>query len=178
MSASKRDSGYETQKQIHQALGHSLRIELLFDLLANGPTSASRFAKKHDLGQEGLSQVSYHLKVLAKNNLVVLRERIPRRGGAVESVYQLNEESPALSMVMAASNGNSRLTQGCGDGLIRVVRLDVDDHGVEEVKEVVQEFQAHLDKVGAASRERLDSSAESPRSLRVVYTDVDSPFAG
>jgi DNA-binding transcriptional ArsR family regulator len=178
MSASKRDPGYESQQRIHQALGHRLRIELLSDLLEEESISASRFAKKHDLDKEGVSRASYHLKVLAKNDLVVLKERIPRRG-AVENVYQLNDASSALSMVIASPDVNSRLgSQVLPDSRIKVVRLGVDERGVEEVKEVVREFQAHLDKVGAASRERLDSSAESPRSLQVVYTDVGSQFAG
>ena len=178
MSASNQDSGYESQRRIHWALGHSLRIELLLDLLEEESTSASRFAKKHDLDKEAVSRASYHLKVLAKNDLVVLKERIPRRG-AVENVYQLNDASPALNMVIASPNGKSGLhLQAPPDGRMKVVRLGVDDRGVKEVEEAIQEFQAHLERADAASRRRLDSSTESPRRLQVVYTDVGSKSAG
>lgn len=164
--------------RIHQALGHSLRIELLVDMFEAGPISASRFAKKHGLGKEGLSRAAYHLKVLAKNDLVVLKEKIPRRG-AVENLYQLNDDSPTLSLVMASSNGNFRLSsRGREDGLIKVVQLSVDDCGVEEVKEAIREFRAHLDRASTASRQRLDSSSASPKPLQVVYTDVGSKSAG
>jgi DNA-binding transcriptional ArsR family regulator len=174
MSASKHDPGYESQKQIHQALGHSLRIELLRDLLEDGPMSASRFAKKHELDQEGLSRASYHLKVLAKNDLAVLKERIPRRG-SVENVYEVNGDSPLLSMALASVNGYSKLGQRTRAGtLLRVVHLDVDGRGTEEVQEAIREFRARLDQAGTASRQRLDSSAASGKPLQVVYTDVDS----
>jgi DNA-binding transcriptional ArsR family regulator len=170
MSASKHDPAYEDQKRIHQALGHSLRIELLLHLLEEGPTSASRFAKKHGLDQEGLSRASYHLKVLAKNDLAVLKERIPRRG-AVENIYEVNSNSPLLSTALASVKLDQKVPVGA---LLSVVRLEVDEHGVEEVKEAIREFRAHLDQAGAASRQRLDSSSASGKPLRIVYTDVDS----
>lgn len=88
MSASKPDLSFSGNGRLRQALGHSLRIELLFDLLEDGSTSPSRFVEKHGLGEGCLSQVSYHLEVLEKSDVVVLKERIPRRGG-IENVYQV-----------------------------------------------------------------------------------------
>lgn len=173
MSASKHDSGYEDQKRIHEALRHSLRVELLFDLLEDGPTSASRFAKKHELDKEGLSRASYHLKVLAKNDLAVLKEQIPRRG-AVENVYEVNGDSPALSMVLASVKMDQKMRARAS---LSVVRLEVDDRGAEEVQEAVRDFRARLDQAGTASRQRLDSSSASGESLQIVYTDVDPESA-
>lgn len=173
MSAPNPGPGYENQKQLHQALGHRLRIELLFDLLEDGPTSASRFAKKRELDKEGLSRAAYHLKVLAKNDLAVLKEQIPRRG-AVENVYEVNGESPILSMALASVNSYSKSGQRAqGRAPLRVVHLDVDGRGVEEVEKATRNFREHLDQAGAASRQRLDSSRARGKPLQIVYTDVD-----
>lgn len=174
MSASKRNHEYGQFGQLHQALGHSLRIELLFDLLEHGPTSASRFARKHGLEKEGLSRAAYHLKVLAKNDLAVLKEQIPRRG-AVENVYEVKGDSPVLSMALASVNGSVGLDgQTRAGALLRVVHLDVDGRGAEEVQEAIREFRARLDQADTASRQRLDSSPANGKPLQIVYTDVDS----
>jgi DNA-binding transcriptional ArsR family regulator len=177
MSVPRKGSGYKGQRQLYQALGHSLRIDLLFALLEDGPTSASRFANKHRLGKGGLSRVSYHLKVLMKNELVVVKERNPRRG-AIETVYEANANSPVLGMVLASMNGYAELNhKEHARTLLKVVHLDVDDRGVEEVKEAIRGFRAHLDQAETASRRRHNSSSATPRHLQVVYTDVDSRSA-
>ncbi|MGN6662799.1 MAG: hypothetical protein ACTHK6_01115 [Solirubrobacterales bacterium] len=88
MSVSRQDASFDGGRQLHQVLSHGLRLKLLFDALEDGSTSSSRFVEKHGLGEGCLSPVTYHLKVLEKCNVLILRERIPIYG-AIENAYQV-----------------------------------------------------------------------------------------
>jgi DNA-binding transcriptional ArsR family regulator len=67
------------------ALRHPLRRRILRELAAGGPTSPRRLSLS--LGQP-LSNVSYHVRVLAERGAVTLVEAKPARG-SVEHFYRL-----------------------------------------------------------------------------------------
>ena len=66
-----------------KALGHPLRAQAL-TILTERTASPNELAKELD---EGLSQISYHVKVLADLNLIELQDTQPRRG-AIEHYYR------------------------------------------------------------------------------------------
>jgi DNA-binding transcriptional ArsR family regulator len=69
-----------------KALGHPLRAQAL-TILTERTASPNELAKELD---EGLSQVSYHVKVLSDLGLIELQDTQPRRG-AVEHYYRALE---------------------------------------------------------------------------------------
>lgn len=78
---SKRASGVD--QRIVKALAHELRVEIL-TILNERVASPNELAKELD---EGLSQVSYHVKVLKDYECITLVKTVPRRG-AVEHYYR------------------------------------------------------------------------------------------
>jgi len=86
-SKSKRKSSARRHKGVDQrlvkALAHELRVEIL-TILNERMASPNELAKELD---EGLSQVSYHVKVLKDYECIELVKTEPRRG-AVEHYYR------------------------------------------------------------------------------------------
>jgi DNA-binding transcriptional ArsR family regulator len=74
-------------QRVVKALGHGLRVEILA-ILNDRLASPSELAKELD---EGLSQVSYHVKVLKDFEMIEMVKTEPRRG-AVEHFYKANEK--------------------------------------------------------------------------------------
>jgi DNA-binding transcriptional ArsR family regulator len=71
------------EERLMKALSHPMRVQIL--TLINGrPWSPNELANELD---EGLSQVSYHVKVLKDNKCIRLVKTEPRRG-AVEHFYE------------------------------------------------------------------------------------------
>lgn len=82
--ASRARSSEETsQAKLVKALNHELRVQML-TIFTERTASPNELARELD---EGLSQVSYHVKVLRDLDLIELVKTEPRRG-AVEHYYQ------------------------------------------------------------------------------------------
>jgi DNA-binding transcriptional ArsR family regulator len=73
----------ETEQRLFKALAHPLRFQALM-ILNERVASPNELSKELD---EGLSQVSYHVKVLLESNCIELVKTEPRRG-AVEHYYR------------------------------------------------------------------------------------------
>ena len=82
-SISKTKRGREAEQQLFKALSHPLRFQALM-ILNERVASPNELSK--ELG-EGLSQVSYHVKVLLESDCIELVKTEPRRG-AVEHYYR------------------------------------------------------------------------------------------
>jgi predicted transcriptional regulator len=78
-----------TKTEVAQALKHPLRQRLLPAFVANRPLSPKEAS---NLLNEPLSDVSYHVKVLADYGFLVLRARAQVRG-ALKSYYLPNDET-------------------------------------------------------------------------------------
>lgn len=74
-------------QRVVKALGHPLRVEILA-ILNDRMASPNELSKELE---EGLSQVSYHVKVLRDLDMVEMVKTEPRRG-AVEHYYRASEE--------------------------------------------------------------------------------------
>jgi DNA-binding transcriptional ArsR family regulator len=76
------------EERLMKALSHPLRVQIL-TLVNERPWSPNEMSKELD---EGLSQVSYHVKVLRDFELIELTKTEPRRG-AVEHYYKAVERT-------------------------------------------------------------------------------------
>ena len=82
-STSKTKRGGQAEQRLFKALAHPLRFQALM-ILNERVASPNELSK--ELG-EGLSQVSYHVKVLLESDCIELVKTEPRRG-AVEHYYR------------------------------------------------------------------------------------------
>jgi DNA-binding transcriptional ArsR family regulator len=74
-------------QRVIKALGHSMRVEILA-ILNDRMASPNELSKELE---EGLSQVSYHVKVLRDFEMIEMVKTEPRRG-AVEHYYRASEK--------------------------------------------------------------------------------------
>jgi len=91
--------------RLMKAFSHPLRVQIM-TLVNERPWSPNEL--HHEL-DEGLSQVSYHVKVLRDFKLIELVKTEPRRG-AVEHYYKAVERTFVREKIAAMLPGQSRLT--------------------------------------------------------------------
>lgn len=99
-------SSRSLDQRIIKALAHPLRVEILAIL-------NDRMASPNELSQElkeGLSQVSYHIKVLKDYSMIEMVKTAPRRG-AVEHYYRASEKVfvPAWLMKMIPKSAQQQM---------------------------------------------------------------------
>jgi DNA-binding transcriptional ArsR family regulator len=106
------------QMRLLKALAHPLRVAIL-DLMNTGEWSPNELKKALD---EGLSQVSYHIKVLSDYELIEMTRTEPRRG-AVEHFYRAVERAFVPSGV--ASDIPKVAQRIVGGGILESIERDV-----------------------------------------------------
>jgi DNA-binding transcriptional ArsR family regulator len=157
---------------IAKALSHALRVQLL-TILNDRMASPNELSK--ELG-EGLSQVSYHVKVLKGYDMIEMVKTEPRRG-AVEHYYRATTKVYVPSWVAALWPKSVRgrlsasileeieadLVESIQAGLL-ANRLDevmsrdsriLDGQGREKIEEAAAEFYRRFEKAGIDSSKRL-----------------------
>lgn len=108
------------KERLLKAMGHSLRYQLL--TLLNDREWSPRELSDHLA--EGLSQVSYHVKVLHDYDLIELTKTVPRRG-AVEHFYRANERTIiTLDIAKKIPKSGRRILV---DGVLEEVNEDVNE---------------------------------------------------
>jgi DNA-binding transcriptional ArsR family regulator len=80
--------------EMARALGHPLRLGYLRALRERKVLSPSEFAKE---AGKPLGNVSYHVKALAEAQVIVIKEKVPRRG-AMENRYTLTGRHAKLAL--------------------------------------------------------------------------------
>lgn len=177
-------------QRLVKALAHPLRVEIL-TILNERMASPNELSKELD---EGLSQVSYHVKVLKDFDCIEMVKTEPRRG-AVEHYYRATERSfitdrewktlpdsikPGVSAsafrvifddVAAAINGGSfnardEVHMSSTPGV-------VDEQGWEESVELVNETLERAIAIHAASAKRLAKSGEEGIPVNVVLMNFE-----
>ncbi len=108
------------QMKLLKSLAHPLRVAIL-DLMNAGEWSPNELKKA--LG-EGLSQVSYHVKVLKDFGMIELTRTEPRRG-AVEHYYRATERAFVPSGI--ASDIPKVAQRIIGNGFLENIERDVGD---------------------------------------------------
>ena len=192
----RKDKTTGVDQKLVKALAHPLRVEIL-GILNERMASPNELSKELD---EGLSQVSYHVKVLKDFDCIEMVKTEPRRG-AVEHYYRATarafltdrdwRELPA-SVKPGVSASAMRLilddVLGALDGGAFDSRDDrhiswtpgvVDRQGWEESVDLVNDTLEQIIKIHAASAKRLAKSGEEgiPASAVLMNYEGLSPEA-
>jgi len=173
----KQKGRWAIDQRLVKALTHELRVEILGIL-------NERIASPNELANElneGLSQVSYHVKVLRDYECIELVKTEPRRG-AVEHYYRATSRAfltdrdwqqlpdsirPGLSADLlklivgdaAAASGEGTLDARKDRHMSRTL-LIVDDRGWKDLIDVLKRAQTQVDQVQTKSSARLQKSGE------------------
>jgi DNA-binding transcriptional ArsR family regulator len=178
--------------QLVKALAHELRVEIL-TILNERMASPNELAK--ELG-EGLSQVSYHVKVLKDYETITLVKTEPRRG-AVEHYYRatsrpyisdsdwqklpksVREGMSADLMQMVLDDMSAALGAGTVDvhedrHLSRTPLL-LDKKGWADAGKVLKTALERLMKVQVDSTDRMARSGEEGMNVMVAMMGIELP---
>ena len=175
-----------------KALAHSLRVEIL-TILNERMASPNELSKELD---EGLSQVSYHVKVLKDFECIEMVKTEPRRG-AVEHYYRATSRAylsdrdwtnlpdsvkPGLSAagldmivedVVGAINGGTFNKRD--DVHISWTPGVVDEQGWDESSDLINETLEKLIKIHAGSAKRLAKPGKEGIPVAAVLMNYEAP---
>ncbi len=179
-------------QRLVKALTHELRVEILGIL-------NERIASPNELANElneGLSQVSYHVKVLRDYECIELVKTEPRRG-AVEHYYRATSRAfltdrdwqrlpdsirPGLSADLlklivgdAAAASQAGTLDARKDRHMSRTLLIVDDRGWKDLIDVLKRAQAQVDQVQTKSSSRLEKSGEAGFTVSASLTGFEIP---
>ncbi len=165
-------------QRLMKALSHPLRVQIL-TLINERPWSPNEISKELD---EGLSQVSYHVKVLKDFKCIELVKTEPRRG-AVEHYYSATEriivpegmsaelpKSSRLELLAriihdAERDIHAALKQGTfyerDDFHADWVPMDLDDQGCRDLHARADEFLDDILKIGGEATNRIAEGADA-----------------
>ena len=148
--------GVEVEQRLFKALSHPLRFQALI-ILSERVASPNELAK--ELG-EGLSQISYHVKVLLESDCLELVKTVPRRG-AVEHFYR------ATSRAFLSDEEWARLPKSVRVGFSSSLLQTLMDEAVTALK--AGTFDAHDDH--HLSRTRVNVDEQGWRDIAAVLAD-------
>lgn len=165
------------EQRLMKALGHPLRVTIL-DLFNKAEWSPRELER--ELG-EGLSQISYHVKVLHDFELIEMTRTAPRRG-AVEHYYRAVERAfvpsgmakdiPKSAQRIIGDNILGKIDGDVGASLksgkfyarddwhISWTPADLDDQGCQDAEKLADEFIARFLEIGAESANRRGESKD------------------
>lgn len=187
--------GIMVTQRLAKALAHPLRVQILAALHKN-VASPNQLSQR--LG-EGLSQVSYHVKVLKEYECIELVDTKPRRG-AVEHFYRATErafftDSDWRSLPPTAQEGISgaviamigedaaeALLAGTMDAredshLSRTPMI-VDEQGWADLMSLLEETLGRVLEIQTQCAERLAAGDEEGVLTKVALMGFESPQAG
>jgi DNA-binding transcriptional ArsR family regulator len=194
--AKKRSKATGVDQRLVKALAHPLRVEIL-GILNERMASPNELSKELD---EGLSQVSYHVKVLKDFECIEMVKTEPRRG-AVEHYYRANErafisdrdwQTLPDSVKPGVSSSALRMiiddVVGAIEGGTFNARDDVhmswtpgivDEQGWNESAKLVEETLERIMKIHEGSAKRLAKSKEKgiPASAILMNFEAMPPEA-
>jgi len=179
-------------QKLVKALSHSLRAEIL-TILNERMASPNELSKELD---EGLSQVSYHVKVLKDFECIEMVKTEPRRG-AVEHYYRATARAflsdkdwqslpdsvkpgvSAAAVRMILEDAFGALSGGTFDSHedrhVSWTPGSVDAKGWEEIVDLINETLEKIIKIHAAAAKRLAKSGEAGIPATVVLMHYESP---
>jgi DNA-binding transcriptional ArsR family regulator len=188
----RKSKGAGVNMQLVKALAHELRIEIL-TILNERMASPNELAKELD---EGLSQVSYHVKVLKDYECIELVKTEPRRG-AVEHYYRATSRAfltdrdwhelpksvkPGLSadlLELIRRDAVWAIEEGSFDARddrhLTRTPLILDDDGWEEVLDVLDRALSDISRVQKKNATRLARSSEQGFSATVAMLGFEMP---
>lgn len=181
--------------ELVKALAHELRVEIL-TILNERVASPNELAKELD---EGLSQVSYHVKVLRDYGTIRMVKTAPRRG-AVEHYYRAtsrpyftNREWDKLPSSIRASMSADlmqlvidEVSAALGAGTVDAHKdrhmsrtpLYLDKEGLKDVGKILDKALKQILSVQSESTARLAASEEEGMDAMVAMMGIEVPSAG
>ncbi len=180
----KKEEKLTLQMKLLKALAHPMRVAIL-DLMNAGEWSPNELKKALD---EGLSQVSYHIKVLKDFEMIELTRMEPRRG-AVEHFYRATMRTFVPSGV--ASDIPKVAQRIIGNGILENIERDVansleagtfydrddwhvgwlpvdlDDQGCQDAERLADKFIEDFLKLEAESADRRAKSNDNSDHVRI-----------
>jgi len=188
----RKSHGAGVNMQLVKALAHELRIEIL-GILNERMASPNELAKELD---EGLSQVSYHVKVLKDYECIELVKTEPRRG-AVEHYYRATSRAfltdrdwhalpasvkPGLSadlLELIFGDATRALEEGTFDARddrhMSRTPLILDEEGWGEVLSSMERTLAEIMRAQKNSASRMAKSGEEGSSATVAMLGFELP---
>jgi DNA-binding transcriptional ArsR family regulator len=186
------------QMRLLKALAHPLRVAIL-DLMNAGEWSPNELKKA--LG-EGLSQVSYHIKVLKDFEMIELTRTEPRRG-AVEHFYRATERAfvpsgiasdiPKVAQRIIGNGILENIERDVADSLeagtfyerddwhVGWLPVDLDDQGCQDAEKLADKFIEDFLKLEAESASRRARSKEDDHirtsAVLLVFGSKDGKMA-
>lgn len=185
----------ETEQRLFKALAHPLRFQALM-ILNERVASPNELSK--ELG-EGLSQVSYHVKVLLESNCIELVKTEPRRG-AVEHYYRATsraflDDSEWAKLPASIKPGfSASLLQTIMDDAVTSLKagtfdardehhlswtpVKVDEQGWRDLTEALAEtLDRVLDIQAESARRTAKAKGEESISATVAMMNFEAPAA-
>jgi DNA-binding transcriptional ArsR family regulator len=177
-------------QRLVKALAHPLRVEIL-TILNERMASPNELSKELE---EGLSQVSYHVKVLKDFECIEMVKTEPRRGAvehyyrATERAYLTDRDWRALPASMKSGVSSSAIEMVIEDVVASLkggafdAREDrhiswtpgiVDEQGWDESVDLVNETLAKIIKIHASSAKRLAKSGEEGIQATAVLMNFE-----
>lgn len=193
-SRSKKGKSTGVDQKLVKALAHPLRVEILV-ILNERMASPNELSKELE---EGLSQVSYHVKVLKDFECIEMVKTEPRRGAvehyyrATERAYLTDRDWRTLPDSMKAGVSASAIEMvmddvaGAMEGGTFDAREDrhiswtpgvVDEQGWDESVDLVNETLERLIKIHADSAKRLAKSGEAGIPATAVLMNFEGVAA-
>jgi DNA-binding transcriptional ArsR family regulator len=193
-SAKKGKKATGVDQKLVKALAHPLRVEIL-TILNERMASPNELSKELD---EGLSQVSYHVKVLKDFECIEMVKTEPRRG-AVEHYYRATARAFLTDRDWKALPDSVK--PGVSTSVVRLIIEDVfealkggtfdaredrhmswtpgvvDEQGWKELVDLINETLAKIIKIHTASAKRLARSGEEGIPVNVVLLNYETPAA-
>ena len=188
----KKETGVD--QKLVKALAHPLRVEIL-TILNERMASPNELSKELD---EGLSQVSYHVKVLKDFECIEMVKTEPRRG-AVEHYYRATARAFLTDKDWKSLPDSVK--PGVSTSVIRMIIDDVftalkggtfdaredrhlswtpgvvDEQGWEELVDLINDTLAKVVKIHVASAKRLAKSGEEGIPVNVTLLSYETPVA-
>ena len=178
-----------------KALAHELRVEIL-TILNERVASPNELSKELN---EGISQVSYHVKVLKDYGTIRMVKTVPRRG-AVEHYYRATSRPFFVDRQWGKLPSSVRATMSAD--LMQTVIDDVsaaldagtvdahkdrhmsrtplflDKEGLKDVGKILNEALKRVQSVQSESTARLARSEEEGMDAMVAMMGIEVPIAG
>lgn len=193
--SARKEKAQGVDQKLVKALAHPLRVEIL-TILNERMASPNELSKELD---EGLSQVSYHVKVLKDFECIEMVKTEPRRG-AVEHYYRATARAyltdrdwrslpasikpgvSASSVGMVNEQVFAALSSGTFDSRddrhISWTPGIVDRQGWEESVDLVNDTLEQIIQIHAGSAKRLAKSGEEGIPAMAVLMNFETPPAG
>lgn len=185
-------------KRLAKAIGHDVRIDVL-RILNERVASPKELAKAMD---EGLSHISFHIKVLREYGCIELAKAEPRRG-ALEHYYRAvtppfisdeaasklskaaREEISTIMLQTVIGESVSALQSGTFDSRtdrhLSWVPMMLDEEGWREIVALQEETLEKTEEIKAKNAERLSGSGEAGMSAIAAMMGFErskTPAAG